>query len=80
MEEQKKEEQEGQESLDDQLFQDLSEICDKYGLKNATFLAINPGSASRPIMWFRGSRIIIARLTALFTRTVKAEILQDLDV
>lgn len=61
----------------EKIYSQVSEICEEHGLTTTCFLSIHPDN-KEPIIFFRGSKITAARLTALFTRLVKTEINREL--
>ena len=61
----------------DKIYEQVHEILKKYNISHACLLALDPNS-QEPIMFFRGNKITVARLTALFTRLVKEEINKQL--
>ena len=61
----------------EKIYEQVGKICDEYNISSACLLAVDPNSRE-PIMFFKGNKITVARLTALFTRLVKQEINQEL--
>lgn len=63
--------------MKDELYEKVGQICEDNDIKHACFMAVHPES-KEPIMYFRGDRLVVARVTALFTRLVKNDINQEL--
>lgn len=68
----------GEEQKHDPIIEEISLMCQKNKLNNAIFLALDPESGE-VIIWWKGSKITCAKLTAYFTRTVKMELMKELE-
>jgi hypothetical protein len=63
--------------MKEEIYEKIAQICEEKGIKHACFLAVHPESRE-PVMYFKGDRLVVARVTALFTRIVKDDINQEL--
>ncbi len=77
--EQEKEKSAITDEMREEIFEKIGKICTDYNIPHACFLGVDPGS-QEPVMFFRGNKITVARLTALFTKLIRDEIMQQLSL
>ena len=71
-------ESEGKNTDRSSLYEKIGKLCDEYGLSDSCFMSDNPDNSSDPIIFIRGDKLTIARITAIYTRLVRREINQEL--